>query len=1185
LFGFPCTLRVALTCVPTQVNLTASLVVARNDAHGLLIACSERHEALVLSADGGASHRALSSDELAWLATQHGRLQTSNSVGNGDDDAQAHAVLGVLELFGERFAWLASDVVLEGELRRGERVLRIMRSALVRVGTLSSALSESEQSAQRAAVDQLLDFLNDDLRLYASPDFDVTRRTADRLRAPTAPPDPRFCWNAAWAKALRAGAPHWAVAVVDGFFQAETVAAGRLVLWARRSALAQGARYHARGVTLAGDVANMVETEQLLLAGDRATVFTIVRGSIPIWWHQQGGELFKPPPVPFAAATTQAVLRRHYDSLLASYGAPVVTVSLIDLTGGEGVLAMHFREAMQQATSADARLLFHEFDFHERTKGSRYENVSELLAQLLPRIAASGVTTIDEHGRVLESQTGVVRVNCIDCLDRTNVVQSMIAMRALDAQVAKLGLVGVAPNGEAFRSVWSEQADALSQAYTSASALKTDFTRTGKRSLAGRIGDSLTSVKRLMNRAFTDAEKQEMLDVFLARRTLIGLNSTRQRFGQLSPAWKARSERNSEIWLAVDAAARTLLVADVASHELQSIALVDAAERVWPDINRPNVAWLALNQFCPPRTSCAALANNKGDGNKGESSSSSSSSSSSRGDSSSASRGDSSSSSSGGGGGSGAADADSVAGTNFLLQRAVSVSLENVTARQSFLRAIGAATDAPVVTMIAVSVDVDHCDAASVGAMNSSWLSSVIGADTDIVSIAVFAGERALATANTMRLPVQAQLGADWHLVARHVDEQGSSAILVFVRARTAALVSNIELTHVRSVRETNSLAAPANRKFSGLRDKLKQASEKIKDTTRQLSGAGRSEGNRAVIGPAVTFALGDWLRVGVFASRDDRDRDVDAALANGTMIESIDACVYLASSQAHLPANFARRDAWMPCDGAKRVSFLGRSDGTVVATTKSLACDVTSNRTDNTLCARMRLAPIAYDASQPVAKDLSLSVCKATLLFEPGAPAREDLTMLLFARCLAVGVAVRPTPGAGDSWALPPTVELEVATPLAVAARSRIHVELWSRRKLVCFGCFSLAAVLSSAGRETRAVPMSIELCSKSLEPLGKLQFSLDARWPAADQLLQRRQSQVGKLETFAPGSQDLRNSLGARTASIPSLGSDDDFQRALSPTLPSSSATTTTTTTGTTGTAEAAPAPTAPLISLMDL
>lgn len=49
--------------------------------------------------------------------------------------------------------------------------------------------------------------------------------------------------------------------------------------------------------------------------------------------------------------------------------------------------------------------------------------------------------------RVYQKQTSVVRTNCMDCLDRTNVVQSVISRWVLNRQ---LHSVGVLASGEQF---------------------------------------------------------------------------------------------------------------------------------------------------------------------------------------------------------------------------------------------------------------------------------------------------------------------------------------------------------------------------------------------------------------------------------------------------------------------------------------------------------------------------------------------------------------------------------------------------------------------------------------------------------------------------------------------------------------------------------------------------------------
>ena len=41
-------------------------------------------------------------------------------------------------------------------------------------------------------------------------------------------------------------------------------------------------------------------------------------------------------------------------------------------------------------------------------------------------------------GKILQEQKGVMRTNCLDCLDRTNVTQTKIAFRILEAILDKI---------------------------------------------------------------------------------------------------------------------------------------------------------------------------------------------------------------------------------------------------------------------------------------------------------------------------------------------------------------------------------------------------------------------------------------------------------------------------------------------------------------------------------------------------------------------------------------------------------------------------------------------------------------------------------------------------------------------------------------------------------------------------
>jgi hypothetical protein len=125
-------------------------------------------------------------------------------------------------------------------------------------------------------------------------------------------------------------------------------------------------------------------------------------------------------------------------------------------------------------------------------------------------------------------QAGVLRTNCMDNLDRTNVVQSLFARRAALAAVpgalAKARASGCSvltspfPGFEAaFNDLWANNADAVSLLYSGTGALKTDFTRTGKRTTMGALADGVNSVKRYVLNNLVDGRTQDAWDLFVGR--------------------------------------------------------------------------------------------------------------------------------------------------------------------------------------------------------------------------------------------------------------------------------------------------------------------------------------------------------------------------------------------------------------------------------------------------------------------------------------------------------------------------------------------------------------------------------------------------------------------------------------------------------------------------------------------
>ena len=272
-----------------------------------------------------------------------------------------------------------------------------------------------------------------------------------------------------------------------------------LTLISRRSILRPGLRYLRRGVDHDGNVANSVETEQILSSpswaqSSRTFSFTQIRGSIPLFFSQSPYS-FKPTPVlQHSFDRNHLAFKHHFAEIKRRYGDTKI-VLLVDKQGGEAKIGVayeeHAKHLNENLGSNDTAVGFEWFDFHNVCRGMKFENVSILLDALEETLDPYG-DCLEVEGKVARRQKGVLRVNCMDCLDRTNVVQSACGQRALEHQLMEEGLT-LDLRGDAstqwFNTLWADNGDAISKQYSSTAALKGDYTRTRRRDYRGALAD------------------------------------------------------------------------------------------------------------------------------------------------------------------------------------------------------------------------------------------------------------------------------------------------------------------------------------------------------------------------------------------------------------------------------------------------------------------------------------------------------------------------------------------------------------------------------------------------------------------------------------------------------------------------------------------------------------------------
>ncbi|KAI9139520.1 SacI homology domain-containing protein [Paraphysoderma sedebokerense] len=433
-------------------------------------------------------------------------LQSANSISRRLSDAKSSI----------------TDLVSNYKVKSTQKMTQIKH--LINYGSKKIDIFDPRVSTENKIIGQLRNYLNSGL-FYFSEELDLTN-SIQRQRKGVTELNMRFWWNQALSLPFSSMASKWVVPVIQGFVQSEVCTVEdftfELILISRRSRNRAGLRYQRRGVDEKGNVANFVETEQIVVMkiSDQTHILSHVqiRGSIPIFFSQAASSLHPVPTFQRTSAENINALKKHFENLKENYGN-VVVVNLVNKQGKEAVVGNMYSQIME---AAGVDLRYEAFDFHKECKGLKFENVSKLVNTLEESVRNSGYYW-SSNGVTLCEQTGVVRTNCMDCLDRTNVVQNAFAKFVTNLQLMRIGVQSHPEKGirqhqnfeSKFNQVWANNGDAISRAYTGTSALKGDYTRTGKRQLKGVAMDAGTSVARLYLNNFRDDFKQSIIDFML----------------------------------------------------------------------------------------------------------------------------------------------------------------------------------------------------------------------------------------------------------------------------------------------------------------------------------------------------------------------------------------------------------------------------------------------------------------------------------------------------------------------------------------------------------------------------------------------------------------------------------------------------------------------------------------------
>ncbi|KAG9310994.1 polyphosphoinositide phosphatase [Chiua virens] len=413
---------------------------------------------------------------------------------------------------------------------------------------------------------------------YFSHSYDITSTLQNnltkpgRFRSSSWPFNDRCVWNfhmmsRPFTDLVPRGVQAWLIPLIHGHVdQAKLNVLGRVIfvtLIARRSRHYAGARYLTRGVNEEGNVANEVETEQIVSEAlttpfyfpfergrsrgpsPRYTSYVQYRGSIPIYWTQDTTTMSPRPPIeinvidPFYAAAS-----RHFSDLFARYGAPIFVLNLIkrrEPVPRESKLLDEYTQCvnyLNQFLPDGKKMVYRAWDmsraYKEKTQDviSYLEDMAEESIQMTGFFhtgaepfshSLSGISDNDMSSwrSDILLQNGMCRTNCVDCLDRTNAAQFVFGKRAFGHQLYALGVVAnpnLSFDSDAVNmltEMYHDHGDTIALQYTGSALVNRVETYRRMPHWNSHSRDIIENIRRFYTNSLLDADKQTAINLFL----------------------------------------------------------------------------------------------------------------------------------------------------------------------------------------------------------------------------------------------------------------------------------------------------------------------------------------------------------------------------------------------------------------------------------------------------------------------------------------------------------------------------------------------------------------------------------------------------------------------------------------------------------------------------------------------
>lgn len=315
-------------------------------------------------------------------------------------------------------------------------------------------------------------------------------------------------------------------------------------------------------------------------ASPRYTSYVMMRGSIPVYWTQDTTNMSPRPPIEVSLVDPYySAAALHFDELFHRYGTPVIVLNLIkkkEKQEREVKLLRAFGECvtyLNQFLPTSKKIRYIAWDMSQASKdhaqdviGILEDIAEETLATthffhsgpepsaFRPRATTQSNSNVSGKGpaapgmrvdgwghtskgisgeiagsafgegtrrETILLQEGVARVNCVDCLDRTNAAQFVIGKGAFGHQLHALGLLDNpylefdSDAANMLTEMYHDLGDTIAMQYGGSALAHTTDTYRKINQWTSHSRDVLETMKRYYANSFADADKQAAINLFL----------------------------------------------------------------------------------------------------------------------------------------------------------------------------------------------------------------------------------------------------------------------------------------------------------------------------------------------------------------------------------------------------------------------------------------------------------------------------------------------------------------------------------------------------------------------------------------------------------------------------------------------------------------------------------------------